>query len=123
MINTREEARAYWNSRGLITEYITELDINLLHKILIRHLFNHQQFVMELNIPKYEFAINSKGNPELKNAYFSVSGRYFDKREGIRIEPEDELVFGFAGWADEYNIKPFLLAFEEWVDCLVGDGE
>ena len=43
-----------------------------------------------------------------------VEGPYFNRREGISLEPSG--YFGFAGWADSHNEKPFLFAFARWMD-------
>ena len=43
-----------------------------------------------------------------------VEGPYFNRREGISLEPSGW--FGFAGWADSRNEKPFLFAFARWMD-------
>jgi hypothetical protein len=44
---------------------------------------------------------------------------YFKRREAISFNTKgkDGIGFiGFAGWSDNTNIKPFLTAFNKWLD-------
>lgn len=55
-------------------------------------------------------------NAGIKEAYLTVSGTWFQVREAISFN-EDGFI-GFAGWADNNNFKPLLVAFKKWVKWL-----
>lgn len=40
---------------------------------------------------------------------------YFEGREAVTIEASG--FAGFAGWADDNNVRPFLLGFMDWLEC------
>ena len=61
-------------------------------------------------------------NGKLVFAEIRVKGTYFADREAITFN-EDGFI-GFCGWADGYNLTPFIVGFKEWCDYLenkVGD--
>lgn len=45
-----------------------------------------------------------------------VRAHYFDEREAVTFERNGFV--GIAGWADSRNVRPFLVAFGEWVEWL-----
>lgn len=49
-------------------------------------------------------------------AYLTVSGTWFQTREGISFNKDGFI--GFAGWADDNNLEPFVIAFKKWVKWL-----
>lgn len=55
--------------------------------------------------------ISPRGDIELK-----VSGPYFSDREAITFNADG--LIGFAGWADEVNVEPFIRGFVRWVDWM-----
>ena len=56
-------------------------------------------------------------NGNIKFAAIRVKGTYFSDREAITFN-EDGFI-GFCGWADRYNLIPFVMGFKEWCDYLV----
>lgn len=52
----------------------------------------------------------------LQYAVIEVDGHYFSRREAITFSSTGFI--GFAGWASDYNVKPFINAFEKWLDWL-----
>ena len=61
-----------------------------------------------------------KGRDQVCEAYLRVDGPYFTNREAISFNGDGDHFIGFAGWASDKNVKPFLSAFVEWVDWFVG---
>lgn len=46
-------------------------------------------------------------------AELRCKAHYFDNREAVTFNPDGFI--GFAGWADDHNIKPVLAGFTAWV--------
>lgn len=70
---------------------------------------------------KYQPAVRlSKERPGIEAAFIRVSSNYFSGREAISFN-EDGFI-GFAGWASDTNIKPFIRAFYRWItEWMIGD--
>lgn len=49
----------------------------------------------------------------IESAFICVDGDYFKGREAISFNSDGFI--GFAGWADDKNVQPFLRAFVLWV--------
>lgn len=66
--------------------------------------------------PRIEISPIGQG---IYEAYLRVDGRYWQGREAISFN--DDGFIGFAGWADDDNVQPFLRAFaiwlKEWMGC------
>lgn len=95
---------------------IRETELDHLRRLMQQALVSHDKDMnMQLNVSlKKETKILKRTG--LVHAALTVSGSYFGKREAITFN-EDGFV-GFAGWASGYNIKPFVDAFEHWMDWL-----
>ncbi len=52
----------------------------------------------------------------LQYAVIEVDGYYFSRREAITFSSTGYI--GFAGWACDYNVTPFVSAFEKWLEWL-----
>ena len=52
----------------------------------------------------------------LQYAEIKVNGYYFSKREAITFNTDGFI--GFAGWACDNNLTPFVNAFDKWMDWL-----
>lgn len=52
----------------------------------------------------------------ISEAYLFVDGPYFKEREAISFN--DDGFIGIAGWADSKNVRPFLVAFGQWVEWM-----
>lgn len=117
-MDRREEARKYFENLKLSYGDITMLDIYKLIQILNNKISNAQSCMIMINEPK----INGKNknvifkNDKLVFAEIRVKGTYFDDREAITFN-EDGFV-GISGWADGYNLTPFVIGFKEWCNYL-----
>ena len=49
-----------------------------------------------------------------KAVEITVNSDYFNGREAITFNSDGFI--GFGGWSDDYNVRPFVLAFLIWVD-------
>lgn len=56
--------------------------------------------------------IETDANGSVACAFVRCDGDYFTGREAVSLNRDGRI--GFAGWADDSNIKPFLSAFEQW---------
>lgn len=124
-ILTRDEARALF-AKTLSYEQIDPNDIRALEGFLAIEYAQHDRLggCMMMH-PSYR----KKHRPEIdvtdcgtgiRSAFLRVDGCYFRGREAISFN-EDGLI-GFAGWADDVNVQPFLRAFAKWVNVWMGGG-
>jgi hypothetical protein len=110
-----EKARVCFN-KEFGYSLLREEHINYLRLLVSQELFNHDKEInMSVKPPlkKDTVVLKTKG---LRYAAIKVNGSYFSGREGITFN-QDEFI-GFAGWASGYNVKPFVDAFEKWIDWL-----
>lgn len=52
----------------------------------------------------------------IESAFLYVNGSYFRKREAFTFNGDGFI--GIAGWADSKNVRPFLVAFGQWVEWM-----
>lgn len=60
-----------------------------------------------------------KGVPGAHWVTLTCRARYFSNREAVTFNSNGFV--GFAGWADDDNVRPILEAFVEWVVAISGD--
>lgn len=65
--------------------------------------------------PKIAAARNGGG---IRDAYLRVDGSYFCDREAVSFNADGFI--GFAGWASDGNVQPFLRAFMRWIEDWMG---
>lgn len=131
MLKTTDEAREYF--KPLTYDDLTEDSFNKLVSILTKHLGNWNSRVLDAihggyrgseyymtiwphkkygKYPGTRF-VDKDG---IKEAFIIVECDQYSKREGISFNKDGWI--GFAGWSDSTNVRPFLDAFEEWVDVM-----
>jgi len=121
--NGREDAREYFKSEGLKYSDITHKDFLFLQYALADEL---EKYSKEVDDPKIHgiatmrISFNKKNHPKfntykgkLESAFIKVDSHYFEGREAISFNRDGFI--GFAGWADDTNVKPFVLAFNRFV--------
>ncbi|PLR99541.1 hypothetical protein [Bacillus sp. T33-2] len=110
-----EKARTRFNEQFNYL-MLRETHINHLRLLISEELVDHDKEInMSVKVPlkKDTVVLKTKG---LKYAAIKVNGSYFDGREGITFNENGFI--GFAGWASDYNVKPFVNAFVKWMDWL-----
>jgi hypothetical protein len=110
-----EKARTRFNSKFNYS-MLRELHINHLRLLVSEELVDHDKEIdMSVKVPlkKDTVVLKTKG---LKYAAIKVNGSYFEGREGITFSENGFI--GFAGWASDYNVKPFVNAFVKWMEWL-----
>ena len=110
---SRDLARECFNLYGLTYQDIGKRELNILIKLLNKHISNFNSCMLMIKEPNN---IVLDKNNKIKFAELRVKGDYFDDREAITFN-EDGWI-GFAGWADMENIRPFIMAFVEWCSYL-----
>lgn len=129
MLKTTEEAREYF--KPLTYEDLTEISFKQLVAILEEHLGrwnrkvlidraknNHDnRYCMTIH-PHKKYSKYPGTRYEKDKAFIIVKCDNYSFREGISFNKDGFI--GFAGWSDKDNVRPFLDAFEEWVDYLKG---
>ena len=123
----RETCRARYAELG-IEKYgsVYEGDIEVLYMILNRHI---KAWVKTLgcSMPTMHMSkrvkISKCRNGMIREAYLFVNSFYWNQREAISFNKDGFI--GFAGWADDLNVKPICEAFLEWCDYMEGcnDGD
>ena len=125
-MNHRELARDYYKKSGITYEDITMNDLYRLIQFLNKRIVDANSCMIMINEPKLKGAnknIVFKNN-KLVFAEIKVKGNYFDDREAITFN-EDGFI-GLCGWADGYNLTPFVMGFKDWCDYMKNkesDGE
>ena len=129
MLKTTDEARDYF--KPLTYEDVTESNFMRLVAILERRLgiwneqvINHRnkfgqdnRYHMSLYHKKKRgtvYITDNRCKQPFKQAYIKVLCDNYSIREGISFNRDGFI--GFAGWSDSDNVRPFIDAFEEWVD-------
>lgn len=127
----RQTARNHFEEAGLTYSDIKEKDFYMLLALLAEELEKFGEEVKDPNthgiasmrisdrngLKRYLPIFNKKDNGELETAYIFVDSRYFNGREAISFNRD---FVGFAGWADDTNIQPFVKAFIRFTDYLKG---
>ena len=127
----RQTARNHFEEAGLTYSDIKEKDFYMLLALLAEELEKLGEEVKDPNthgiasmrisdrngLKRYLPIFNKKDNGELETAYIFVDSHYFNGREAISFNRD---FVGFAGWADDTNIQPFVKAFIRFTDYLKG---
>lgn len=115
----RDEARDYFNNKGLTYDDITEGDILTLKMLLNMHIKKANK-EGETSIDNLRLSnkidIKKTSNGSIITCFFYMNGEYFTQRECISFNRDGFI--GFAGWASQRNVNPILRAFLEWCDYL-----
>lgn len=116
---TNDEARQYFNNKGLTYDDITEGDIlalvMLLNKYIKKANKDNETSVDSMCLSK-KIDMKKKRNGTIEKCFLYVNSHYFTQRECISFNCDGFI--GFAGWADQGNTNPILRAFLEWCDYL-----
>lgn len=117
-MNHRELARDYYKKSGITYEDITMNDLYKLIQFLNKRIVETDSCMIMINEPKLR-GINKNiifKNEKLVFAEIKVKGTYFNDREAITFN-EDGFI-GLCGWADGYNLTPFVMGFKDWCDYM-----
>ena len=119
VVMTNDKARDYFKNKNLTYQDITVGDIcvlvMLLNKAIKVACKNHEMSTDSMHMSekiKSKYSINGT----LKECYLYMNSHYFTRRECISFNSNGFI--GFAGWADDKNLKPIKRAFVEWCDYL-----
>jgi hypothetical protein len=127
MLKSTDEAREYF--KPLTYDDLTNQSFNMLCAILEEYLGKWNRKVLEdrnkyghdnryyMSIhPHRPFSKYPGTRFKDKEAFIIIECDHYSYREGISFNKDGWI--GFAGWSDSDNKKPFLDAFEEWVNLL-----
>ena len=68
-------------------------------------------------LKRYIPIFNKGDKGKLKTAFIYVDSDYFCGREAMSLKQD---FVGFAGWADDTNVRPFTKAFVRFTDYMKG---
>lgn len=119
---TSEEARKAFAS-NLTYAQVDPNDIQALEGYLAIEYARHERMGEHMEMRPF---YRNKFQPEIYvsdcggigSAFLRVSGFYFSDREAISFNKDGFI--GFAGWADDVNVQPFLRAFMRWLADWMG---
>ncbi|MEL7966346.1 hypothetical protein AAG587_08215 [Vreelandella neptunia] len=99
---TRDEVRATLKEAGITVANVTEDEIKGLRRIVNKHLKASGIY---------------EGTAKLRRAkkdlrFLEMQTHQWERREAISFNPDGFI--GVAGWADKWNVQPFLSALLEW---------
>lgn len=124
---TRDAARAYFKTNYMeytkddsvfIAYPIHKEDVMYLYQLCKRELSKIADYRPDIIMSMSRCpVIKCNRNGAIKEAYLYCDSDYFNKREAISFNRDGWI--GFAGWASDTNVKPFLQAFYEWIDWFV----
>ena len=118
---TTQEARDYFQAKGLTYNDIKEGDILALVLLLNREIKKavkaHEMSTHSMHLSK-RLDIKKRSNGAITECYLYINSHYFPQRECISFNKNGFI--GFCGWADQGNANPILRAFLAWCDCLTG---
>lgn len=115
----RDDARQLWTDSGFDYSVLTTRNLYKLARLIEENLNKYTEFNMWLNFYKKScrpYRIYKHPNSYLFKVVFTVNGDYFVEREAITFNYDGFI--GFAGWASDSNVVPFLEAFKSWVKWL-----
>jgi len=115
---TREQSRQLFDQSGLSYSDIGSMEIA---KLIVRikeelKRYDNNGFTMQLNEnPRLEFKEDGSVKlVELRCKGILYDGNtHFESREAITFNNDGFI--GFCGWADRFNVQPFLKAFNHWL--------
>ena len=119
VVCTNDEARAYFEGKGLTYRDIQESDIAVLMIFLKQELKkSNKSGETSVNTMHLSSKVDMKKRPDgsIKSCFLYQNSHYFTRRECISFN-EDGFI-GFAGWADPQNLNPIKRAFLRWCDML-----
>lgn len=113
----RNQARAFFYASGLTYDVLTRSNLQRLRAHINRHM-KLSGFMRGTYRCKQRATIK-KNRAGLIYAQVRCKAYYFDDREAVSFNTDGFI--GFAGWADDNNIKPVLAGFVDWIDSVVRD--
>ena len=119
VVCTNDEARKYFEDKGLSYKNISEKDI--------RHLIAYLSDEFDISNQTGETSVNTMdvnskykittaGDGHIVSCFLTMKSHYFKDRECISFNNDGFI--GFAGWADPGNLNPIKRAFLRWCDRL-----
>lgn len=111
---TRDDARTLFASSGIRIEDLNAEKLSDLRKRI-------DGKMKESELISGTFRTVSRLSKAGGSVSIRCKSRYFDDREAVTFNPDGFI--GFAGWADDTNIKPILEAFNEWVQDMTAELE
>lgn len=117
---TRDDARAYFDKKGLTYFDITRYDLLLLRVLLNKHFIRRREELIKNDKEEclYWRHVNQIEYSD-GGFYLTARGEYFDDREVISFNRDGFI--GFCGGSDRNNAQPVLDAFVEWCDWMAGE--
>lgn len=117
-MDRRELAREYYKKCKISYDDITMNNLYKLIQFLNKRISETGSCMIMINEPKLK-GINKNivfKNNKLVFAEIRVKGTYFNDREAITFNNDGFI--GFCGWADGYNLTPFVMGFKDWCDYM-----
>ena len=109
------DARQYFQDKGLTYKVLSEYNIDLLKLLIQEEIMKARKEDMGCILVRVNEKTRGKKQGGLVEwLELTVKGTYFDSREAVTFNRDGFI--GFAGWAPNTNVKPFIDAFVRWCD-------
>jgi hypothetical protein len=116
-----DKLRQKFKEYGLNYSMIDEEDLSSLRLLIAREL-KDSNIEMRMTLkPERKKDVKILIRTGLVHASIYVNGSYFVGREAITFNKDGFI--GFAGWASDCNVMPFINAFEKWIETLKNNHE
>lgn len=119
--DNRNECRRLFADCGFDYSKIGKNDIHDLHEMISQAIKRFAKLdpgrdtISTMRMSKLvKVTLNKCGG--IESAFLYVNSSYFTQREAISFNSDGFI--GFAGWASDNNVLPFVWGFREWLDCL-----
>ena len=116
---TNDEARSYFREKGLSYDSINEGDILVLvmmcQQELKKSCKDGETSTSTMRLSE-KIDMKRKTNGAIVSCFLYMNSHYFTRREAISFNQNGFI--GFAGWADQGNLRAFL----RWCDYLTEEG-
>jgi hypothetical protein len=110
---TRDEARKAFALSGLTYAVVTRPNIETLRKMIDAEM---KMAALMDGTYRMRKICRLRMYPLGIGAELRCKSHYFDNREAVSFNHDGFI--GFAGWADDNNIKPVLAGFVAWIDLM-----
>jgi hypothetical protein len=108
--NARSEARAAFKSAGLSYAALTPASMQRLRNLINEHMKASGAIQGTFRCKQRGVVKETKWG---RYGELRCKADYFDNREAVTFNTDGFI--GFAGWADDQNIRPILDGFNAWV--------
>ena len=114
---SKDEARQYFEDKGLNYDVLTPQTIDLLIAMIQVEIIKLKEEITDcflLRMRQHKYSAKQRKTGDYSGIELLVDGTYFSKREAITFNADGFI--GFSGWGSGYANRPFIDGFIRWCD-------